>query len=373
MQQQGILMNEINKRYGYYLSLLTMTYDEIIRVLLSSHGQVLDNYYKEKSYNRFLKGEIVTITRGKYMRTQEGLYTHHILENKFENLANLKYIKHYKYPFAYQTRNKLVYADLIEHLILHAIITKETNGNFGINGYEVFLKPMVLEWYTTKMIPKPVWMKAAYARSYLAPSQTKRLIHAIDTGPLSQYNLAQETREKIFCILQNSFNDRWHNAEGNPENFVNLYMNDKLNIAFENRIERIVSDYTHDENKLIMKIQDQFKDFLYTSEEIKLIRIKNEIEEHKRKIVLKREEVENRKKQEAALRKWQSKHQLILRNGILKETPRKKILRLMYDLKYEKKYESFKEFESSRITKIRDELVDELEKVFEEVDNDRKH
>lgn len=45
----------------------------------------------------------------------------------------------------------------------------------------------------------------------------------------------------------------------------------------------------------------------------------------------------------------------------------------MYDLKYEKKYESFKEFESSRITKIRDKLVDELEKVFEEVDNDRKH
>lgn len=45
---------------------------------------------------------------------------------------------------------------MVEHLILHALISKETSGEFGFRGYET-IQSMVSEWYVGR--PKPIMIK----------------------------------------------------------------------------------------------------------------------------------------------------------------------------------------------------------------------
>ena len=48
-----------------------------------------------KNHTRFLNGEIKSITKGKYTRSSEGLYCHHISEDKFQNLSDLRFISEF--------------------------------------------------------------------------------------------------------------------------------------------------------------------------------------------------------------------------------------------------------------------------------------
>ena len=77
-------------RYAEYMNMINMTYSEAVAYLLNKYGPVKDNYFNEKSYQRFLNGEIKSISKGKYARTSEGLYTHHVDENRAENLSDLR-------------------------------------------------------------------------------------------------------------------------------------------------------------------------------------------------------------------------------------------------------------------------------------------
>nr|WP_259341204.1 hypothetical protein [Mammaliicoccus sciuri] len=173
-------IDSYEKKYSYYKKLLSLTYREAIQFLLEKHGEVIDNYYKEKSYNSFLDGKIKKITHGKYTKTKEGLYCHHTLENEHENISNTKFIAQYKYPFEYHKKENLVYCDLIEHLILHALITEETNGDRGFRGLVVFLIPMVKDWYIDGIEPIPIWKQLCRERAYLPKVYTKKLLMDVD-------------------------------------------------------------------------------------------------------------------------------------------------------------------------------------------------
>lgn len=165
----------------YYTYLLTLSYDEAVISLLDKYGASKDDYFREKSYEKFLKNQIKSITSGKYKRTSEGLYCHHIAENKYLNLSNKNYISNNQYPFELHKKEKLVYCDLFEHLILHALIAKETDGNFGILGYNTYLYPMILEWYIGGVKPqKREWLKKCYERAFLTPAETKNLLIKIN-------------------------------------------------------------------------------------------------------------------------------------------------------------------------------------------------
>ena len=72
MEKTNIQLNIMNI-VNYYA-----TYSQAVAYLLNKYGAVTDDYYKEKSYTRFLNGEIKSITKGKYTRSSEGLYCHHI-------------------------------------------------------------------------------------------------------------------------------------------------------------------------------------------------------------------------------------------------------------------------------------------------------
>lgn len=169
------LEHQMNKKEAY-LDLLSKTYDEAVKFLLDKYGPAQDDYYKENSYTRFMNGKIKNISRGKYSRTSEGLYCHHIDENIFLNISNKSYIKRQEIPFKYQKKERLVYCDLIEHNILHALITKETEGKYGYPGYSAFLSPMIEEWYLQKKLPKPSWMLKCYHKAYVTPEEAFELL-----------------------------------------------------------------------------------------------------------------------------------------------------------------------------------------------------
>lgn len=173
-------MGNYDEKYEYYSKLMDMSYDEAINTLIEKHGTVIDNYYVEKSYNRFLKGEIKYISRGKYTKSMEGLYCHHIFENKCQNLSDKNYILKYKYPYEYQNKEFLVYCDLIEHMILHVLITEETNGEYGVNGLCEHLKPMIIEWYLISNEPREIWQQLCRVRAYLPSNLVAKLLMEID-------------------------------------------------------------------------------------------------------------------------------------------------------------------------------------------------
>lgn len=157
--------------YKEYKDLLSKTYDEAVEFLLQKYGSAQDDYYREKSYQRFMNGEIKNITKGKFSRASEGLYCHHIDEKEELNISNQLFVKRYEISFEYQRKDRLVYCDLVEHSILHVLITKETSFKLGNLGFDYHLKPMIEEWYFDKIIPDPEWMKNCYNKSFLVPQE----------------------------------------------------------------------------------------------------------------------------------------------------------------------------------------------------------
>lgn len=162
--------------YKEYKDLLSKTYDKAVEFLLQKYGFAQDDYFREKSYQRYMNGEIKNITKGKYSRTSEGLYCHHIDEIKELKISDQIFIKINKIPFEYQKKDRLVYCDLIEHTILHVLITKETDHEFGYQGYDLFLKPLIEEWYIDEKIPSPKWMKNCYHKSFLNPEEAINIL-----------------------------------------------------------------------------------------------------------------------------------------------------------------------------------------------------
>lgn len=165
---------------GYKL-LLKMTYEEAGQYLVDKYGAVKDDYFRENSYYRFLNGEIKSIAKGKFSKAQEGLYCHHMDEDKEYNLSNKEWIMVLEPPFDYQKRERLVYCDLFEHLILHALIMGKTEGEYGTPGFTVMIRPQAKEWFIDpQKIPKPTWMQTARKRAYLDKEEAKELLKAID-------------------------------------------------------------------------------------------------------------------------------------------------------------------------------------------------
>lgn len=170
------------KKKDEYLVLLSKTYNEAVECLLKKYGAAEDDYYREKSYERFLKGEIKSITKGKFSRSMEGLECHHILENKFLNMTNSSFIRDQNIPFKYHQKEYLVFCDVVEHAILHTLIAKETSLEFGAPGYIVFLRPKIEDWYIQRIIPqKSKWHIACYDKAYITPEDAHDLLERMDS------------------------------------------------------------------------------------------------------------------------------------------------------------------------------------------------
>ncbi|WP_216644479.1 DUF3387 domain-containing protein [Mammaliicoccus sciuri] len=160
-------MNNYEEKYKEYVRLLNMSYKDAVATLITKYGTVTDNYYVEISYQKFLNSEIFGITKGKYQKTKDGLYCHHIMEDRYENLSNEEFIKNGRYPYKTQLAENLVYCNAIEHLILHVLISEQTKGEFGTKGLVFYIQPEVIYWYSDKIEPTAKWKQVCKAQAYI--------------------------------------------------------------------------------------------------------------------------------------------------------------------------------------------------------------
>jgi len=96
-----MLRDEIRRQMG-------MTYYELQSYLLEKYGPV--------QYDYFANSECRSQSK-KLSRTKEGLYCHHIDEDKGGNLSDPQSAK--LHPYQWQKKERLVYCNILEHLILH--------------------------------------------------------------------------------------------------------------------------------------------------------------------------------------------------------------------------------------------------------------
>lgn len=122
---------------------LKMTYDELVDYLLKKYGPAQYDYFCNESCKS---------KNSKVSKTNEGLYCHHIDENKAILLSNDKFAVNN--PFEYQKANRLVYCNVLEHLILHIKIVEEPkneNANQmeiqGIGGAVCFICPQINDYF----------------------------------------------------------------------------------------------------------------------------------------------------------------------------------------------------------------------------------
>lgn len=116
-----IIVKEEGK--NYYQKIMKMDYDELVQFLINKYGPAKCDYYTN---------EYCTIKNRNVTRTNEGLYCHHIDEDKAILLSEDKYAS--KYPFAYQKANRLVYCNYLEHLLLHILIIEKTKDKIDKGG-----------------------------------------------------------------------------------------------------------------------------------------------------------------------------------------------------------------------------------------------
>lgn len=118
-------------------------------------------------------------------------------------MTNGEFIKNQKIPFKYHKKEKLVFCDVIEHAILHALIAKEISFEFGDPGYTVFLRPKIVDWYIWKEIPqKSKHHIACYQKSYIESIEASEILKEIDTVlSIEQENICLE-EERIWLEKQ---------------------------------------------------------------------------------------------------------------------------------------------------------------------------
>jgi hypothetical protein len=85
-----------------------MPYYSLVKYLQMKYGAVKYDYFTDDI--KYLRDRRIT-------RTMEGLYCHHIDEDKGDLLSEPTFAK--RAPFEWQKKERLIYCNLIEHLILH--------------------------------------------------------------------------------------------------------------------------------------------------------------------------------------------------------------------------------------------------------------
>lgn len=120
------------------------TYRSFVNHLLKKYGPAPCNYFT---------GEDCKKVDPRISRANEGLQCHHIDEDKAIMLSDPEYA--IKNPFKYQEANRLVYCNLLEHLILHVLITREPRKKsanpgelVGLGGAINYLIPQINDYYS---------------------------------------------------------------------------------------------------------------------------------------------------------------------------------------------------------------------------------
>ena len=136
--------------------LFGMSYEDYADSLIRKYGTVQEPYFTD-TYLEEKNSNIV--------RVSEGLYIHHIDEDKTANLSSAEYIKtKSNASYEYQMPWRLVYCNVVEHLILHMKIVEnelskqreERNQNelIGLGGFMLLVKQIDQDYkFSGKVLP----------------------------------------------------------------------------------------------------------------------------------------------------------------------------------------------------------------------------
>jgi hypothetical protein len=114
-----------------------MSYEDYVQHLLNKYGPAKYDYFctpecKSKS--------------SKISRSKEGLFCHHIAENKEILLSTPEVAR--SHTFEYQKAHNLVYADYMEHLLLHIKIVEEDVLGIGVGlGGVIMISSAMNDYY----------------------------------------------------------------------------------------------------------------------------------------------------------------------------------------------------------------------------------
>ena len=108
---------------AYYQKLMEMSYDELVQFLINKYGPAKYDYFTN---------EYCTVKNKKVTRTDEGLYCHHIDEDKAIMLSTDTYAS--ENSFEYQKADRLVYCNFLEHFLLHILIAEEPKNKNANQG-----------------------------------------------------------------------------------------------------------------------------------------------------------------------------------------------------------------------------------------------
>lgn len=357
-----------------YKNRLSLSYEDAVESLLQKYGPVIDDYFREKSYNRFFNGEIKSITKGKFTKTSEGLYCHHVFENKYYNLTNKDFCKEQNAPYEVHKKENLVYCDLIEHFILHILITKETNGKFGWPGVRTYLLDNLVKWYVVCVnIPTEKWRLFCYKKAKLSKNEITTLFMEVKKVLPSSL---QPKFEKLYkdakyaCEHEEELNREYEDRS------IRIAYNGIAKSLFTNNVEKmeleIIENMRNDSSErlrkaandiigqwLILKINDVIKakdrqlnpkkyavlDKLAFFEQMRA----EEHEEELRKIALQNFYLE-----------FHKKYPNLQNIDVEPDISREKIMTLLYRMYYNTKFKSKKEYKIASINMLRDDLLVEL-------------
>lgn len=178
-----------------YVYALSLGYKEYVVDLKKSHGKAERDYFSRESYDRFMAGEIQSLSTQKNVtRTAEGLYCHHVAENRETALSNPENIRAFNLPFEYQEARNLVYCDIIEHAILHILIAVEKRNDeaiLGLRGYTNAIRPEIIDWFIKEQIPEKPWRKRCYDAIELRPRDVEKLLNFMDKFLTTHYPIDQ--------------------------------------------------------------------------------------------------------------------------------------------------------------------------------------
>lgn len=135
--------------YSEWLSIKNLNYNAYCLYLIGKYGHPSYPYFTTS-------GSRCTSNS----RTSDGLFIHHIGENKYVQLSTFKYAK--LAPYELQLPEHLLYCDYLEHLWLHILIYVEYGYPYGCGGVRNYLLPELLRLYSKKEINIPRYKKVCF-------------------------------------------------------------------------------------------------------------------------------------------------------------------------------------------------------------------
>lgn len=134
-----------------------MTFEEVLNMSYDNYVQILKDKYGCAEYDYFNTPECKSKS-SKLSRTKEGLFCHHVAENKEILLSTPEVAR--THPFEYQRKHNLVYANYIEHLLLHIKIVQEDVDGRGVGlGGVIMICSALNDYYRHRRADG--WRKAA--------------------------------------------------------------------------------------------------------------------------------------------------------------------------------------------------------------------